>query len=775
MSIKLFSWQWVVVSCSLGAALNLMPSSALAADSAAAAAASVEQGDKLEEVMVTARRREENLQAVPIAITVLSQDTLEDNNVRTFQDMQLLVPSMTVSTGNLGGRDQANITIRGQGWGGLSGSPAVAVYLNEVPIPADGSGVLAGGPGLLFDLESVQVLKGPQGTLFGRNTQGGAILLQTARPKKELGGHVQVGFGNYNDREIDAAVDLPLVGDVLLARVAFNGQERDGFTHVLSLPDRPNGTDFDNRNYYAVRGTLTFRPTEAFQNDTIMTYQRYRSHGWSNFIYGVDPTKPAALTYPTFPAILAQQQALGPRTLVPLDEPASTLSHTGGTLFELENISRVAITNHLTLRNIFGYHKINLNQLADYDGTSLPIFDINVLEYPYEQLTEELQLLGENLGGRFNWQVGAFYLDSRPEGYDPYPRTDLSFIGSDSDSRALTKIRSKAVYAQGTYDLSALIPHVKLTLGARYTRDDRLDTILGASPTDPTNPFCGTPSVNCSYPTDTPSKSSAPTWTAGLDYQATPDTLLYLSSRRGYRGGGALQTGPLPSGAFISVPFGSEYVRDIELGTKSDWHLGGALLRTNADVYYQDYTNIQVSGNQQFPGVVGGLPVTLNAGTARLWGAELEALAQLTHDLQVGVVFDYLSFQYTHFGSNVSSPGTIVAGETANRVPRKYGMNGRYRLPLDSSIGEVSVRANWNWQDKSGDFLGTSEIPAYSLLNLAVNWDGIAGKPFDASLFVSNATDRVYQAGGIKFLHFGYATRIYGDPRFFGIRLGYRF
>jgi iron complex outermembrane receptor protein len=162
---------------------------------AADEAASDQNSLRLEEIIVTARRREENLQKVPISITELSPQQIRDNNITTLLDVQQLVPSLTVTTGNVGQRDSANVSIRGQGWGSF-GQPATAMYLNEVPIPTDYSNNLAGGPGLFFDLENVQVLKGPQGTLFGKNTMGGAILLQSARPTNDFGGRISVGYGN---------------------------------------------------------------------------------------------------------------------------------------------------------------------------------------------------------------------------------------------------------------------------------------------------------------------------------------------------------------------------------------------------------------------------------------------------------------------------------------------------------------------------------------------------------------------------------------------------
>jgi iron complex outermembrane receptor protein len=255
-----------------------------------------------------------------------------------------------------------------------------------------------------------------------------------------------------------------------------------------------------------------------------------------------------------------------------------------------------------------------------------------------------------------------------------------------------------------------------------------------------------------------------------LDYTVVPDTLLYVTSRRGYRQGGDSQANT-PTG-IVNFPFQPEYVTDYELGVKSDWKVADVPIRTNAAVYYQNYDNIQVAQLIPWPGYPAGLNITSNAAAARLWGAEFEALAQLTKDLQVGVSYDHLGFKYTSFGVGVKAVDQI-AGETANRVPKKYGVNARYHLPLASDIGDLSVHANWSWQAAFGDFLGTSTIPSYALLNLSANWNGIVGSPVDVSLFASNALDKVYQTGGIGFI--GFFERTYGPPRMYGIRVNYRF
>lgn len=179
----------------------------------------------LEELVVTARRREENLQDVPISVTALSQEDLRENGVHTFNDLQHLVPSMTLATG--ASRNEQWVSIRGIS--GLStDGQAVVTYLNEVPLgPSANGGTGGSGPGLFFDLDTVQVLKGPQGTLFGRNAVGGAILYQSKRPTENFEGYLEGTYGNYNNRELQGALNVP-ISEQLLVRVAVNSLNREG-------------------------------------------------------------------------------------------------------------------------------------------------------------------------------------------------------------------------------------------------------------------------------------------------------------------------------------------------------------------------------------------------------------------------------------------------------------------------------------------------------------------------------------------------------------------
>lgn len=714
----------------------------------------------LEEVIVVARRREENLQSVPVSVSVVSHEALRENNVQTFGDLQYLVPSMSSTTGFT--RDALNLGIRGQGTNGISGLPGVIAYLNEVPIPTDKDGNIAGGPGMLFDLESVQVLKGPQGTLFGRNTTGGALLIQSARPTNDLSGRIQLTFGNHNDREVDGAINIPLIEDKLLTRVAFRGQQRDGFTRLLAAPDHPNGVDADDRDTWSVRGTVTFRPTQGFQNDTIATYSKYDSNGAPLILTNLNPNGLVTMVFPSMVELFAQQQSLGTRKAIAVDTPLES----SGSNLSLNNISRIELGDALAVRNVLGYDEAKTEYQFDLDATTLPIFNIpsTPRHQTIWQVSEELQFLGSALAGRLDWIVGGFYLKQKVP--NSYVLQTSTIFGVPADAAYRQGDESKAIFAQSSYDLSAAIRGVKVTLGGRYTWDDRFYSQRGGT----LGSICSEPQINCDISTRRESKSSASTWTAALDYQVTRETLLYLTSRRGYRAGGS----NLVTVQGKVVNFDPEYVTDVELGVKSDWQIVKRPIRTNLAIYRQKYSDMQVT--QLVPSDAGITALTANAASSEVWGAEFEAIFQLTDALRLSASFDYLDLDYTKFGEGVDEE-QLEATRTVNRPRRRYTIGARYDLPLESPLGRVSTQVNWSWQDRSGDFTQPGgAVDAYGLLNATINWDGIGGKPFDASVFASNLTDENYTAGAfVGYDLSGTSSQRFGEPRMYGIRLRYRF
>ena len=717
----------------------------------------------LEEIVVTARRRNEQIQSVPIAITAFSQETLTANNVKAAQDLQFFVPSMTVASPN---RDTAFVAIRGQGGYAPGGSPAVTSYLNEVPIPLyNPSYGSAFGPGNYFDLASVEVLKGPQGTLFGQNSTGGALTLVSKRPTNEFGGYAEVTLGNYGDREFDGAINVPVIADKLLVRVAGFGQFRDGFTTMLGTVGAPNARiDLDNRQFVSFRATISFMPTDDIRNDFIADYNLSTPHGSSYILGAVNPIGSAAFVFPGVLAELARQQALGPRTEIEglVNDPTGKTVGQGFT-----DIFSYDVTDDITLRNIAGYRFAESTSRANTTGGVFPILtDPTLTIYPVitKQYTEEPQLQGKSLGGKLTWVLGGYFQN---DPISPFNVTLLQIFGTDFVDSSQTAESTQAVYTQETYDLSDLVDGLKFTGGFRYTWDRRFlasrSIIKG---------FCLTPGADAQCTLSGTGLFHAPTWTIDFDYQLLPETLVYVTSRRGYRSGGFNSFTVVKS----DQAFQPEYVTDLELGLKSTFDVAGMKARTNVAAYHQWYDSVQVADTV----LQNGNPasVTLNAASAELSGVEFEGSLIPTKGLQLNASYSYGQAGFTSF----ASPQAAAANQTFKwtNVPRhKITVGADYHLPVDASLGDVSVGFDFTWQDhffnaSIQDPLNTT--PTLGLLNLRAQWQNMFEYPVDLSFFMTNATDRTYVLGDFGlYSTLGTSSAIYGEPRMFGFRLRYRF
>jgi iron complex outermembrane receptor protein len=710
---------------------------------------------EIEEVVVSARRKAENIQNVPIAITAFTQTQLQNNNIVSVVDLQTQVPSLST---NSYAHDTAQVSIRGQGGYSPGGSPSVTAYMNEVP--ADVLGL-----GSYYDLASLEVLKGPQGTLFGRNSTGGAIVTVSKRPTNEFGGYLEGTLGNYDDREYSAALNVPIVDGKLLFRLAGTGQIRDGYTILQGTTLRPNvRIDLDDRKYNALRATLRFTPSERITNDLIIDHFLQTSNGTSNILSAVNPRGPAQLFFPTLSQQLAQQQALGVRREITslVDRPFFKLASEGVT-----DILSIQLTDNITFRNIAGYRRAELNYQKNPVGGTLPI-----LTFPTEalhpqvtkQLTEEMQLQGKSFDGKLDWVVGGFYQ------HNPLPplyETRRVTLGSVTYTGTHAAEKSRALYGQATMDLSALLEGLKFTAGYRYTWDYRF-----LSTRSLTNGLCVSAGADATCTLKGSAKFKAPTWTVGLDYRMSPDLMVYVASRRGYRSGGFNSF----ASAKADQSFGPEYVTDLEFGLKSNFHVLDMRAQANLAAYRQWYKDVQLPDSVFRDGR--SVSLTLNGGAAVLNGVEFEGTLAPTHDLKLFLNLAYGDARFTKFDS--------TAGAALNRtfnwtnLPRyKATLGATYTLPVDPSWGVISLSGNFTWQQHY--YVAAAKDPFDStpdvgLLNLSANWDNVLGKPFDASFFMSNVTDRTYIIGGFSIYNtLGISSPVYSEPRMFGVRLRYRF
>jgi len=715
----------------------------------AAAEEAASSGSGVDELFVTARRREELLQKVPISVTALSQEVLTRNAIKSLEHLQYLVPSMSVTGGN-DGRSHPRVSLRGVN-GRVTDGQAVVTYLNEVALPPGPQNETGGGMGLLYDLESLQVLKGPQGTLFGKNAIGGAILYETKRPTNELEGFLEGTLGKYDNREITGAINVPIIDDTILVRAAFNGAKRDGFTESLGTANHPDGVDLDDRDYFAGRLTTTFRLSSAIQNDVIFDNINEVTNGTSQILTGVSPDGFAILLFPDVVDALATQRALGPRTQLPTNTPSWSKTQ----FTSVTDIFRWDISESLTFRNIASYNRVKSQFAGDWDGTEFPIISSAVgkngeLETPYQLQTysEEAQLQGESLGKKLVWTFGALYQHNPKQ-----PKFNLRgelFGGPIFGGGRLQTSTSIGIYAQGTYDLSALLEGLSFTAGYRYSKDK----------------------ISLKEGDFEKIDFSTSSWTLGLDYQVTDDTLLYIASRRGYHAGGLNDIE-----STVPVPYDPEFVTDVEIGVKSDWTIGGANARTNLALYRSDYTDFQFEQVQLIGMDIA--TVFANAGEARVQGVEFESALYPIENLELTGQYAFLDFDYTKF-----EPG--VDGERLERLilgngPRhRYSLGARWDITPNNAFGGFSIWALWNWQSRTNIRYAEQEQPSYGLLNLGVDWNEIGGQPIDASFSMTNVLDKDYAVGGFSFLEgplaaIGTETTVFGEPRMFNFRLRYRF
>ena len=738
-------------------------------------------GTDLEEIVVTARRREEKLQSVPIAITAFTAADLAQKNINSAQDLTVFVPSLIMNNNAGFG---SGYSLRGQ-TASLGAGPGVVAYFAEVPLVngQTGIGTFQGGtgPGQFYDLENVQVLNGPQGTLFGRNTTGGAILFTPQKPTNEFEGYGQVTVGSYNWHEFEGAVNVPIVSDKVLLRLAGDVAIRDGYTTDVG-PYFP-GKQYDNRNYWGFRASLVLRPSDDFENVAIFNSLYRDENGPGVVLAGVNPsgafvsTVGAATAY----AYLAAQQARGPRE-TEADADAIDKEWDYGVI----DIARWDVTDTMAIKNIAAY-QVDKNSafIDDSDGTPYNIQD----EFPRKdepwtaaskQYSDELQFSGKSLNDTLQWTFGGYLEYSAPTTTPEFDVTELTAVAPNYYIPILVKVqegstqRSQAAYGQANYDIGGLTPvleGLKLTLGYRYTWDYRSDYSSIYIPTF--GNICAEKAG--AYPDCVLASSGAfhaPTWTAGLDYQMTPETLLYVKGSRGYKSGGFNLSTPKQS-AFSE--FKPEYVTDVELGVKSDWEIMGVKARTDLDLFHDDYSNIQRSVTE----IINGLsaPVTENAASATIQGVEFQGSVIPVAGTEISAAYSFDAAKYNSF---INPLVGSLAGLEFPFVPKnKISVTARQYLPIPVDWGNLSVSATYSYQSHvraDNTYSPTGIIPGYGLLNLRADWKGVYGMPLDVSMFVTNATDQLYVTRNFGYYAvFGVDSVEYGEPRMIGAQIRYHF
>lgn len=801
---------------------------ALAA-SGGAAAQSTDTGRRaradLEELVVTARRVAEPLQDVPISITVLNQEQLDDRNITTTSELAVYTPSLT--SNQRFGPDKASFAIRGFSMLETT-SPTVGVYFADVVAPRAIAGTASGngaGPGNFFDLQNVQVLKGPQGTLFGRNTTGGAILLVPRRPTDQFEGYVEVSGGNYDLRRAQAVFNAPLTGAIRL-RLGVDWQDREGY---LINRSGTGPRDFGDSNYIAARASVVADLTPNLENYLVARYTESDTNGILFRMVGCnrgdDPNNPRtgrALVFAQ-PACdqIDRQAARGDgfyhvENLIP--DPVNWQEE-----WQLINTTTWAATDTLTVKNIISYGEFRERFHMNITGDRLVVaagpnagktFASTIIHHLPGQygaaqstFTEELQLQGRSADNRLTWQSGVYLEISDPldTGNTTFSQgglfcTDVTQLQCEAVvPQALASLglvrneisfRNIGVYGQATYKLTE---RLALTAGVRYT-NDRIEgkggrvTTRFPTPNDPVG-GCVHPAragvvtldpQDC-FTTEFVQKSEEPTWVVDLQYKPIPEVMLYGKLARGYRQGGV---NPSNIGLETWEP---EKVDNYEVGVKTSFR-GIVSGFFNIAAFYNDLQD------QQLQAIAIGKPdsglpgarIIVNAGESRIYGVEVESAILPFAGLRLDVGYAYLNTKLEAFTAPALAPDSpfalIVPQVTGGDLPlspeHRVTATATYTLPLDPRLGDISFGATYvhTSSQVASDTSPFGQMPSSDLVNLNFDWKSIAGSRLDLSAFVTNATDEEFPLNvANNWESTGYESVVTNVPRMYGMRLKYRF
>jgi iron complex outermembrane recepter protein len=769
----------------------------------------------VEEIVVTAQRREERAQDVPISITVFSPQQLSNANITTAADLVVYTPSLAAN--NRFGSDNATFAIRGFTQD-LRTTASVGVYFAEVVAPRGQSAQSSGdgaGPGTLFDLQSVQVLKGPQGTLFGRNSTGGAVLIVPQKPTDEFGGYVELSGGDFDARHARAVLNTP-VTDRFRLRFGVDSKQRDGYLNNIA---RIGADDFENTDYTALRLSAVWDITDSLENYTIVSGVNSLTHGATAKVFACNPDlNPlngnafGVLVYQPCTAELAAQPGYY--------DLHSTISDPQTEFRERRAINTTAwaISDNLIFKNIVAYsHLFTLNS-SDIFGTNFHVitdpnpdreFKVAVsLVTPGVPTTsqrtwvEEVQLQGTSFDGRLDWQAGAYYEHSMPDGvsgqtspsllscnleslagdpsqYDCFDVTATS-LGGVLNSEYKTDYLNQAVYTQATFHLS---DQIDVTTGLRYTWDRTKGegirtryTFLGSIQLPPSTSVL-TPEV----------RTDAPTGVFEVSYRPVDDVMGYAKYVRGYRQGSVV----LAADSGVDT-FDEERVDTYELGAKTSFH-GLVSGRFNFAVFYNDLTNQQLQVGYISPDA-GNTTAIFNAGKSRIAGAELEAYFRLAQGLSLSLSGSHLrtkllsqsdhSAEITDAAGPLAGAVQVPIADVGDSLPFAADYSGvatlAYTFPIPSDNGEVNLGVTYVYTGTQRVAASSAtpfdELEPFELLNLHLNWSDVLGLPLDLALFATNVLDEeyaTYHAGVYKAL--GFEARTMGQPRMLGARLKYRF
>lgn len=742
----------------------------------------------LETIVVTARRKEESLQSTPVSVTALSRDDL---TVRTSFDLDSIdnfAPNITVQSAPLssGANFIASAFIRGIGQGDFLATtdPGIGIYVDDV--------YLARAQGALLDLSDIQrveVLRGPQGTLFGKNAIGGVIHAVSVAPNDELGGYGEVSFGRFNRLRIRGDINIP-INDELFLRVAASVRQSDGFGVRRDILTNEVTDEQGTEDRVGGRARLRWEPSETFNATLSFDYARVREESAVNDITAIDDNNGLIGFYNALVADPIPYSSEAIFTDSPYDNFNGSDDRDDNNA-DMDNWGLSLVLNwsidNLFVKSITAYRNLDVVFGRDGDGGPQQMVD-NLGELDQWQFSQEIQVGGTAFNDRVNWLAGGYLLTEDvsdltdvvvasgifqalealpgaviplvPDAVCPGGPADPCAggagnplnIGFDNDFLGQSDLENDS-YALFITATTRILDNLSLTTGIRWTHENKSQVI----------PFYIR--KNAMVDVVAPGTSFEETFNAvtpkvSLEYQVTPEHLLYFSAARGFRSGGFEGR---PTLGFNVGPFGQEFLWSYELGAKTQWF--DNRLRLNAAIFQSDYSDIQTTVI-----VTNGVtvaPRTDNAGKGRIRGFELEMQAAPTPEIRLDASVGYLDARYLSLGDAVE---ISLDNEFAQTPKWTFNVGGQYTLDLDGN-GSVTGRLDYSY--RSDHFIDPQNSPGlfqegYGLLGGRLAYSPESER-WTLAIYGTNLTDEEFTVGGLgAILSLGFDEAVRGRPREFG-------
>ncbi|MGE3891913.1 MAG: TonB-dependent receptor [Steroidobacteraceae bacterium] len=716
----------------------------------------------LEEVVVTARYTAENAQQTSLAITAITSEQLESRGYEQVADVAASVPNVSFlpSGGNFGKAITALVRGVGQTDNSFAFNPGVGFYFDDVYM-----GSLTGANLALVDIDSVEILRGPQGTLFGANTESGAVRINTVKPKGDNSGHASIGYGSFHHIKVTGGFDIPLIDNKLFLRASGISDKQDGYQKLYdfpclypslsgSLPQQVPGNvgcqrgTLGDTDVVAARVALRWLATDSLEVNLTGDVSNDTSNIAATTLIAINPSRNQNLNDTVFEPMFGVRYdsrfiPSNPYVSYQTNSDPVTNQQFGlnSPLFSYGLSGKVDwdVAENVHVKSITGYRSDS--NFAPYGTGQSPLGGVaSAQNFIRDQFSEEINFTGKALSGKLDWAAGGFYYRSAGTTLGDI---DLMVFGVHFLTYNKARDENKSVFVHGNYHFT---DQLSLEVGLRHT--DSLKTFtIGQTGVNP--PQAGFPAFTVDYS----AKRVDPK--IGVQYQWTPDFMTYAVYSTGFKGGGSNPYAV--SGLSAVTPFGPEFVKSYEIGAKSEWL--NHHLRANAALFRMDYKDLQLQVRDDL-----GNPFEENVGSAKVQGIELEIEARTTAGFAVNAAGSYLHYKTVDCGiACVSRGGSIPDDGVAPYAPKyKFNVGAEYTINLGNDAGTLTPRVDYTYQ--SSIFTDISNDPeysyqkAYGVANAHLMWnagsDNWSGQVAISNLFNKfyylNTYNNYYSAGSVS-------------------------